>query len=267
MPNTEFIANGLAEKTVGLMLGAGGIGKSTLAIEIAMCAADTSYTLSLPGLEGNIRGQIGYINVEDPNIQLEHKIKNILNYFVFSKSDKEKQNLIIQSIKKNLTVKMMAGSGFCVAEKKFGNLVENNKWVKWLTHFAKNKRLVIIDTLSRIHKVDENGNGDMANLLQLFENIAQKTGTAFLILHHISKSAFTNKVTDAIAARGATALVDNARFVMQVIEATKDDVELMGIDRGEIKNIVKIIFSKTSYSEKPINVYLKQKNNHILDIE
>ncbi|MCK1975372.1 helicase RepA family protein, partial [Bacillus safensis] len=48
-------------------------------------------------------------------------------------------------------------------------------------------RLIVLDTLSRIHTLDENSNGEMAQLVAKLEEIATITKASVLYLHHVSK--------------------------------------------------------------------------------
>jgi hypothetical protein len=74
-------------------------------------------------------------------------------------------------------------------------------------------RLIVLDTLSRMHRLDENSNGDMVQVVTRFEYLAAETGASVLYLHHVNKTSSREGQGDQqIASRGATALVDNPRW-------------------------------------------------------
>ena len=84
-------------------------------------------------------------------------------------------------------------------------------------------RLLVLDTLSRIHTLDENDNGQMARLVSQLEHIAAQTGCAVLFLHHVSKASARERGDEQQAARGASALVDNARWSGYLTQMSESD--------------------------------------------
>ena len=84
-------------------------------------------------------------------------------------------------------------------------------------------RLLVLDTLSRIHTLDENDNGQMAHLVAQMEYIAAQTGSAVLFLHHVSKASAHDKGDAQQAARGASALIDNARWAGFLTQMSESD--------------------------------------------
>lgn len=250
----DFIINGFVAGTTGLLLGAGGIGKSMLAMRLAMCIADTTGKIDFFGLECDKRGKVGYVNVEDLEPIANHRISRIITAL----QDNVPQQSI-ESIYNNFEVLYVAGKSFNLMSKKFSSFVYDRNWINKLTKFSEGKRLVIIDTLSRVHKLNANDNGDMTQLLELFEKISDQTGTSFLLLHHISKAAKMNETADSSAARGATALVDNSRFVAQIQNISNDETREIGISKNEKKNYIKLMFSKLNYSQPIEPIYIKNE--------
>ena len=106
-----------------------------------------------------------------------------------------------------------------------------------MVEYCAGARLVVFDTLSRIHQLDENSNGDMAYLVSTLEHIADKTGAGILYLHHVSKgSSSAGQADQQHAARGASALIDNARWSAYVARMTDQEAEKLSdrIDRQPI---------------------------------
>lgn len=137
----------------------------------------------------------------------------------------------------------------------------NQECVDFVQRHAEGRRVLIIDTLRRIHDADENCNGAMSKLLSIFEAIARDTGCAIIYLHHTNKSANMNgKGEEAGAARGASALVDNSRWSVNLVGLKENDSEnIRGIHKtpqiadseGEPwlyrGNFVKAVSSKINY--------------------
>ena len=75
-------------------------------------------------------------------------------------------------------------------------------------------RLIVLDTLSRIHALDENSNGNMAHLVAVLEHVAATTGASVLYLHHVSKGSAREGQTDQQQAARWRIGVDRQRQVV-----------------------------------------------------
>jgi hypothetical protein len=65
------------------------------------------------------------------------------------------------------------------------------KHEKEITDFIRQHGLdfLVIDTLSRVHTVDENDNSEIGQVLDVLGRIGQVTGCTIMVVHHISKMA------------------------------------------------------------------------------
>ncbi len=134
-------------------------------------------------------------------------------------------------------------------------------------------RLIVLDTLSRIHSLDENSNGDMARLVAMLEEIATITKASVLYLHHVSKgSARDGQADQQQAARGASALIDNARwcgFVAKMTEEQAKSLSDRAYDRQPIGNdrrgfFVRFGVSKQNYDATPLDQWYKRHDGGVL---
>jgi hypothetical protein len=139
--------------------------------------------------------------------------------------------------------------------------------------YSAGARLIVLDTLSRIHSLDENSNGDMAHLVSVLEHIAATTGAAVLYLHHVNKGSARDGQTDQQqAARGASALIDNARWCGYVAKMTEQEAERMsdrGFDRAPIGNerrglFVRFGVSKQNYDATPLDRWYQRHTGGVL---
>ena len=139
--------------------------------------------------------------------------------------------------------------------------------------YSAGARLIVLDTLSRIHSLDENSNGDMAHLVSVLEHIAATTGAAVLYLHHVNKGSARDGQTDQQqAARGASALIDNARWCGYVAKMTEQDAERLsdrGFDRAPIGNerrglFVRFGVSKQNYDATPLDRWYQRHTGGVL---
>lgn len=204
----DFILPGFLSGTVGALVSPGGAGKSFLALQLAAAIASNQPQANATGLHITGHGRVLYLNLEDPPDEIRRRLFALGRHF----------DLVTRhSIADNLLLSARQGIPSDVMQPKFHSA---------LLKAAEGKRLVIIDTLSRCHKQDENDNGQMSVLVARLETIPRQTGAALLFLHHTSKAAaLAGHGHMQQAARGASALIDNARFSASLIRMTKDDAE------------------------------------------
>ncbi|MHB1671383.1 MAG: helicase RepA family protein, partial [Acidiferrobacter sp.] len=199
----DFIWPGFLAGTVGTLFAPGATSKSFWAIQASIAVAGGGDTV---GVEPGGFGRVVYLAAEDPQPVLQHRL-----YAIGARLSPEDRAIAAERV----DLLSVVGAGLDAGDKEQrGGLVE----------FCLGARLVIIDTISRAHRLDENSNGEMARLLMWLEMIARQTGAAILFLHHISKFASrAGDSGDQFAARGAGALTDNARMGSALSKMTSDE--------------------------------------------
>ncbi|EPD8436605.1 helicase RepA family protein, partial [Pseudomonas aeruginosa] len=143
--------------------------------------------------------------------------------------------------------------------------------------YSAGARLIVLDTLSRIHALDENSNGNMAHLVAVLEQVAATTGASVLYLHHVSKGSAREGQTDQQqAARGASALIDNARWCGYVARMTEDEAKRLSDrahDRQPIGDerrgyFVRFGVSKQNYDATPLDRwYMRHAGGVLVPVE
>jgi hypothetical protein len=192
-PELDWVWPGFLAGTVGVLVAAGGTGKSYWALQAAMAVADGERNSDLLGLAPSHAGRVIYLTAEDPEPVLVGRVQALAQFLPAQARD---------AIAEHLVLMPLAGRRLDVIADKVQ-----------LAALCAGTRLVILDTISRFHTLAENDNGDMARLVAELEHLATATGAAVLYLHHVDKSSSRNGVADQQqAARGASALVDNARW-------------------------------------------------------
>ena len=205
-PVLDFIWPGFLAGTVGALVAPGATGKSFWALEAAMSVACSVAGGDLVGLTPRHTGPVLYLAGEDPEVALIRRIHAIGKHLAGDAR---------AAIAEGLTLEPIMGKGFNVMNaRQFERLVE----------CSQGRRLVVLDTLSRIHQLDENSNSDMTQLVGRLEQLASQTGASVLYLHHVSKGSAREGAADQQqAARGASALIDNARWCGYVSTMTHDE--------------------------------------------
>lgn len=253
-PELDFIWPGFLSGTVGALVAPGATGKSFWALQAAMAVACEAPGGDLLGLKPPHKGRVVYLAAEDPAPALIRRIHAIGQRLPDPARD---------SIAENLTLDAVMGQRLNVMDE---------AWLRQLIAKCEGVRLIVLDTLSRIHALDENSNGDMARLVGTLEHVAASTGASVLYLHHVSKgSARDGLIDQQQAARGASALIDNARWCGFVAKMSEEDAETLS-DRSDNKPIgnerrrffVRFGISKQNYDATPLDQWYERKSGGVL---
>lgn len=199
-PPQDFVIPGFLAGTVGAIVAPGSTGKSFLALQVAaaVCGADTL------NLDVSATGRAVYYNAEDPRDEIKRRLHSLGAIL----SPEQRAEVVDR-----LTIEPVCGAML--------NILNDQHRGQIIKH-SEGARLIIFDTLSRIHTAEENDNGAMAQVISVLENIAKETGGSVLFLHHTSKAAAFNSQGDLQqAARGASALIDNARWCGYLAKMTE----------------------------------------------
>ncbi len=205
-PDLDFIWPGFMAGTVGALVSPGATGKSFLMLEAAMAIACSVAGGDLVGFQPQQHGRVVYFAGEDPESVLVRRVHAIGQHL-----DPGAR----KSIAGSLVLEAIMGKGL--------NIMDSRHFARLLEYCA-GARLIVFDTLSRIHQLDENSNGDMSRVVSTLERIAATTGASVLYLHHVSKgSSSAGQADQQHAARGASALIDNVRWSAYVSRMTEDE--------------------------------------------
>lgn len=219
-PELDFIWPGFLAGTVGALVAPGATGKSYWALEAVMSVATGVESADLVGLRPTQHGPVAFFAGEDPSAVAKRRFHAIGKHL-----DPQARSAVAENIR-----------FFPVMGKQLD--VTYQSWQDWIIDTCHGCRLIVFDTLSRIHNLDENNNGDMSRVVSILEYIASKTGAAVLYLHHISKGSAKEGAGDQQhAGRGASALVDNARWCGFVARMTEKESESLSDRRYDRKPI------------------------------
>jgi RecA-family ATPase len=253
-PELDFIWPGFLAGTVGALVAPGATGKSFFALEAAMSIACSVAGGDLVGLTPKKTGRVIYFAGEDPQPALIKRVHSIGQHLGQSAREAIAANLILEPIMgKRLNV---------MDEAHLRRVIE----------YSADSRLIVLDTLSRIHQLDENSNGDMAHLVATLEHVAATTGASVLYLHHVNKGSARDGQTDQQqAARGASALIDNARWCGYVAKMSEQEAERFtdrGTDRAPIGDrrsyFVRFGVSKQNYDATPLDRWYQRHEGGVL---
>ena len=242
----DFVLSGFLLGTVGALIAPGGAGKSFWALEAAVYLS-TLCKHNLMGLHAEKGGRVVLLSLEDPQVVTKTRAYKITHSLTPELRDLISENLDI--------VDLFGCESDLMDDEFFSNAIE----------YCAGARLVIIDTLSRAHRLDENKNGEMSQLMSRMDSMAQKTGATVLFIHHISKSSNKEGAGNkATASRGASVLVDNARWVGFLQQMTKEDKS--SVPENERWRYVKWGVSKINYGLPIPDSWLEKSDGGVLKL-
>jgi len=184
---SDFVLPGFVAGTVGALIAPGSTGKSMLAMELAALVAGVNVLCD--DWTPSAHGPVVILAVEDPENELYNRWSDLGSGLDPAQRERCSDVRVIP----------MFGLGFDIMHPDcFAALVK----------LCIGKRLLILDTLRRIHNLDENNSGEMALVIDMMERVAHATGCAILFLHHTNKGAALSGDGDQQqASRGSSVLV------------------------------------------------------------
>jgi len=207
-PKPEYIIHGFERGTVGIIAGAGGVGKSMYAIQLAFAVASGG-KYNLLDFKVPKQRKVVYVSAEDTLSMIHERVHVIAEKMEIAEDDAQKlsENLII--------IDPFEGEESLTLEA----FLETTK------NEFKDIDLVIIDTFSHfLNGQDENSNSDMKVVMTSLQRVAKRTDTAILLLHHASKASVKDiNGFGQQAVRGASAIVDHARYVVAMRRMTYEE--------------------------------------------
>lgn len=237
----DFVLPGLLSSTFGLLVAPGATGKSQFALDTAV-----SLALGRPVAGGlfpaSPPGKVVFLAGEESERLLAERIRSRLTLDEQSNPD----------LHNNLVLLPMAGeSCILVADDRPTELYDELRAV------AEGARLIIVDPLRRMHGGDENSSSDMTQFVVVMEQLGKATGAAVLGVHHANRASVAD-VGSQHAARGSSALVDGARWQLNLSRMDEKTATQHSISEAERMHYVALDFAKTNYLPPQPRCWLKR---------
>ncbi|NWB63719.1 helicase RepA family protein [Pseudomonas sp. F1002] len=215
-PALDYVFGSFVAGTVGALVAPGGTGKSFWALQTAIAVACHVPEGDLLEIAPPSNGPVVYLALEDSEQVLAHRIHSIGRCIRKRSNHSSDAAEALDCIAGSLTIEPMMGKRLDVM---------TNEGMEAVLKLHENPRLIVLDTVSRIHGLDENSNRDMSLLISRLEELAIKSGAAVLLIHHVSKASRRDGQLDQYSSRGASALIDNARWCGYLTQMTEDEAK------------------------------------------
>ena len=243
----DFVLPGLVAGTVGALVSPGATGKSFWALEIAAAVAGAGDMVQA-GVRSH--GRVLVIAAEDPTPILATRIHNM-----GQRLDESERDAAIERL--DVLPAMALGIDL------YGDGAQ--RWADAIIERGRGCRLIVVDTLSRVHSGEENERRDAARVMRLLEYIAARTGAAVVFLHHITKSVALNGQGDEQqAARGSSVWIDESRWAGFLRTMDKGEATAWNVDEEMRKNFVRYGVNKANYCAPILDVWLRRDPGGVL---
>lgn len=238
----DYTLPSFLHRTAGVIVAPGSTGKSFLSLQLAMTVALGRDVFDIFDGDSIKAGKVVILNAEDPREIIHQR----LNAYGRILSDMD-----IDQLEQNLDIMPISGMNFGILEKVEMGRLEMTRRFKETAMSIKEiaPRLVILDTLNRMSGgIDENDNAAAGQLMNAVEWLNRVCDCSTLIVHHTNKNAtLTGQGSEQQAARGASALTDNARWQLNLASMSRDEAAKNGIDEEIRKQWVRMDFAKVNY--------------------
>ncbi len=261
----DFVIYGFETGTVGILSGAGSVGKGYFSIHLGFALADTTQTLNFLGLCGEKRGKVGLVTSEDSEKALLKRI-HFIGQHIGSKIGFK--NEVFEAVNENFDIVSVQGMNPSIYSHNSDYSIKKRikAWREGLERFCTGRRLVVIDTFRRFFDGDENNSGDVSEVLKIFESIAHKTECAILITHHHSKAGSIGEKNDEqTSVRGSSAIIDNARYQISLAKMSKDQAKKFNIPEEERHFFLQVDIPKLNYAAPTEKKWLKRLKGGVLE--
>jgi hypothetical protein len=166
-------------------------------------------------------GRCWYIGLEDPLEEYQRRIAAIALYYGIAPSEIMDGLWLDSGRNQNFVIAQEGLRGVTIAEPVVKSIIEQIE-TNEIIHVA-------VDPFVACHAVSENNNSAIDAVARQWAHIADVTGAAIELVHHVRKLAPGQEMT-ADDARGAKALVDKARSVRLLTGMSKEEADQAGVE-------------------------------------
>jgi hypothetical protein len=212
---------------VSVLASAGGIGKTSLQIVEALSICTGRSLLNEPVHE---TCPVWLINLEDPLDEMQRRVLAAMQFFGIS-PDEIRGRFFLD-----------AGRDFRLkfaTQTKHG-IIPNGALVDHMLERIPERQIgaVFIDPFVAAHEVNENDNMAVNTVVDLVRGVADKTGSAFGLVHHIRKGNGEDASIDSV--RGAGSLIGAARAARVINKVSEDEALRLSIPPEDARSIFRV---------------------------
>jgi hypothetical protein len=211
----------LIRKFVGATVAPAGVGKSTLCLaeDVAMASGR-----DLLGHRVDSPLRVWSWNGEDPRDELERRLAAICLHYGVTPEDIGDRLFIDSGREQQIIIAHMARTGFTIATPVVDAVIAAIK--------TNSIDVLRIDPFVSSHRVTENDNNAIDAVVKTWAKIADVTGCAVELVHHVRKTGGAEVTAED--ARGASALRGAVRHVRVLNVMTEDEAARAGVENRRL---------------------------------
>jgi len=232
LPPLDFVLPGLEPEMFGLIVAPGGTGKTFFGLDLAVSVA-LGRDIAGGLFPATSPAKAVYVAAEESGRMLAKRLRTLTR----------RDERVDPSLHQNLVVfPLMGEDGFLIKGGKTTPLFDHIK-----THAA-GARLIIVDPVRLLHDGEENDSASAALFVKVMGQLAKACGAAVIGIHHANRASADNAGSQN-AARGSSALVDSARWQLNLSCMSEKDASDHGIEKTERMRYVALDVAKVNYLE------------------
>ena len=241
----------LLRKFVSLDVAAGGIGKSSLKIgeALAMASGRDLYSKGLP--EGALN--VWMWNLEDPHDEIERRLHATAQRFRITPEEVEGRLHVDSGRDQPLVMAIEGPAGALIVRPVVDALIDEM--------LARKIDVLVVDPFVSSHAVSENDNGAIDMVAREWNVVAERSGAAVNLVHHVRKQNGESATADS--ARGASALIGKARSVQVYNRMTDEDAKTLGVEEAERKFYFRVDNDKANLAPASSGDWYRMNNQDL----
>lgn len=217
-PRPWLYGTHLMKGFVSLLVSPGGVGKSQLALAVAVSVARGR---GLLGHHVHHQANAWLLNLEDPLDEMERRLAALMLHHQIPDADLVDTLFMNSGRDRRLCMAQLDSDG--------GTIIFPDKEAIIATARACAIGLIIVDPYVKSHTLEENSNPHMDAAATAWSEVADAVGCAVLIVRHVRKGV----VVDIDSARGGSALKDAARMASLLSPMSAEEAERMNVAEAD----------------------------------
>ncbi|TQE93494.1 MAG: AAA family ATPase [Spiribacter salinus] len=266
-PRREWvIKDRLPHGVVGILGAAGGTGKGFATLQLAVSVATGEPWL---GMGVGKEGPTLILSAEDDRDEIHRRLHRVIEHYEWADpfADSWQTANIRDEVARRVYVLDRVGE-----DNRLTTQVERcttrtalaDRIVEAVQGMDEPPVLIVLDPLSRFDGGDPNDNADGTRLIEAAEHIRKSTGATVLIPHHVNKASSKESAAGQEAIRGASGLVDGARWVGLMTTLRADEAKRYGVDEEEARWYARLDIVKGNYGPPWEGVWLRKLDGGVL---
>lgn len=259
-PREWLVQDRLPLGVVGLLAAAGKTGKSMAVLQLSVSAASGVPWLGMP--MGHT-GSVLILSAEDDRSEVWRRLRAIQSQL---QADGEWSESTAELVAERLHVLDRVGGDNLLTRRVERELIRTRLTDRIIATAKElpGPVLIVLDPLARFDGGEPNANDDGTRLIECAEHIRRGTEATVLLPHHTRKAAAMDDEAGQEAVRGASGLVDGARWIGLMQKLPRKDAKRYGLQEADAPRYVRFTTPAANYCEPWEGMWLERQSGGVL---